>query len=178
MKPTFWLAAAAATLADLTSKGWAQSQLEDGLTHPFIPGILDLTLTTNRGAAFGIGRESAVLMTVLALIIFLALLIWIWKRELSAKQPGWLERLGAALLTGGALGNICERLACGHVTDFLEFAFVSFPIFNLADIFIDIGVALILASHLFPMAKAAGQPNSAASKATLAGSSHEPDEDN
>ena len=130
--------------ADLASKTWARTSLFPGNTIRIVPGLLQVTLTTNTGAAFGVGRDAGGLMTWVALAILIALIIWVVRRERSPVRPGRVERAGMGFLIGGALGNLWERLTVGRVTDFLEFTFVSFPVFNLADMAIDLGAALIL----------------------------------
>jgi signal peptidase II len=131
---------------DITTKKWATNALSPGATQILIAGLLEANLTTNRGAAFGLGQNSGLLMTVVSVCVFVFLLIWIYNREKS--RPGAWERAGMGFLVGGAIGNILERLTAGQVTDFLEFSFVSFPIFNMADVFIDIGVGIIIFTHL------------------------------
>lgn len=144
MRWTIPLVAAICLAADYATKIWANAVLMPGSSAPFIPGLLRLTLTTNTGAAFGVGRQSAWLMTALALTILTAVVVWVIKRERSADPPLLYERVGMGLLIGGALGNIMDRLVAGRVTDFLEFIFIDFPVFNLADACIDAGAVLIL----------------------------------
>ncbi len=134
--------------ADLASKHWVRANFSAGMTKPFLPGFLNLALTTNTGAAFGVGRDYAWLMTVLAVAILIAVLVWVAKRQKRFRKSHFIESLGAGLLIGGALGNICDRLVAGRVTDFLQFSSFDFPVFNLADVSIDIGVALILLQAL------------------------------
>ncbi|MBI4534589.1 MAG: signal peptidase II [Candidatus Melainabacteria bacterium] len=132
---------------DLCTKSLARTYLSGGMALPLIPGLIQLTLTSNTGGAFGIGSGLGGLMTILALVMVAFIGLWIWNRDRSKTAPGLCERLGMGLLVGGALGNLWDRLTLGQVTDFLEFTFIVFPIFNLADIFIDLGIALILTSY-------------------------------
>lgn len=81
-------------------------------------------------------------MTLVASLVTILLIVWICKEEGSAGSL--FAILGAGFLLGGALGNLWDRFTIGHVTDFLEFVFISFPIFNVADILIDLGICLIL----------------------------------
>ena len=133
--------------ADLLSKSWARAHLTNAAVQPLVPNIVEMTLTTNTGGAFGIGREFGWLMTVLALSLSIILVIWILKRETSPVAPTWLERMGMGFIMGGALGNLCDRFIQGQVTDFLQFTFIDFPVFNIADASIDIGLVLVLLSH-------------------------------
>jgi signal peptidase II len=72
-------------------------------------------------------------------------LFW-YHRQLKRGFQSRLEQYGLAIVIGAALGNLLDRYLYGRVTDFLEFAFVSFPVFNLADVMIDIGIGLIILS--------------------------------
>lgn len=140
--------AVAALCADQASKTWARQALTAATPHAFLPGLLRFNLTSNAGGAFGIGREAGWLMGTLAACLTLAIVLWIRARERSASAPDSLERAGMGLIIGGALGNLWDRLADGQVTDFIEFDFVTFPVFNLADACIDAGIALIALSYL------------------------------
>ena len=147
----------ACLLADIWSKHWALDNLSRGETVPFIPGLLDLTLTTNTGAAFSLGAGNGSFMGILAAVLTTALAVWIVRAHLSPQLPPIGERIGMGLLLGGATGNLIDRLFAGRVTDFLDFAFVSFPVFNVADALIDTGIGLILLSVLF-IKDGGGQP--------------------
>lgn len=135
------LVASLAMALDLLTKLWAKSNLISG--QALIPGIR-LVLTTNKGVAFGIGRDNGPAMIILPIFVLMLVIFWIYKHERSAHWSSHWQRIGMGLLVGGALGNISERIVYGHVTDFMEFTFVSFPVFNLADVFIDLGAALIV----------------------------------
>jgi signal peptidase II len=83
-------------------------------------------------------------MTALACAILLAIIVWMFKKENSDSPPNKLERCGVGIIVGGALGNLLDRLMHGEVTDFLEFGFIDFPVFNVADALIDVGAALVI----------------------------------
>lgn len=151
-KPARWLLVAGVALAttagDALSKQWALHNLQPGVSKPFLPGLLQLTLTTNTGGAFGLGRGNPLVMTLVAVSIFLAILVWLVLRERGDDRPGTPELCGLSLVLGGALGNLLDRFCRGEVTDFLEFMFISFPIFNFADAMIDVGAGLVILSSL------------------------------
>lgn len=135
--------------ADLIAKAWASEHLSYNQIQPLLPGVLQLTLTKNTGVAFGMAQGNVSLITFLTCLIFAGLLFWLIHKESSANPPSNLERIGMALVLGGALGNILDRIWHGEVTDFLEFVFISFPVFNVADALIDIGAGLMIISALF-----------------------------
>lgn len=130
--------------ADTSTKEAALMFL-DGRVVPALP-VLNFTLGFNRGISFGLFSAEgaagwwALVLTTLAVSMFVG---WLWHR---AKAP--LERLGYAAILGGALGNLVDRLPDGAVTDFIDVHVASwhFPTFNLADVAISGGVALLLLS--------------------------------
>ncbi len=116
-----------------------------------IPGFFNIVHTENRGAAFGLFADSSnewrtVFLVALALGVMLfitALLVQPWRGGLT---PTITLRLGLALVLGGAMGNVFDRVVRGAVTDFLEFYFgaYQFPTFNVADTAITCGAGLLL----------------------------------
>jgi len=83
------------------------------------------------------------MVTGAASILTLAIVGWWIKRELKGPLLNCTERAAIGFLLGGAIGNLIDRFNYGKVTDFLDFAFINFPIFNVADICIDIGIGLL-----------------------------------
>jgi signal peptidase II len=143
--PIFLIAGTA--LADQLTKALAQSLLSQGTAVPVIPGF-NLTLGFNEGASFGMmggvmaGRPLLMAALTAALTLIFAVMAF------RAKHP--LERAGFALVVGGALGNIIDRLQHGAVTDFLDVYLRDWhwPTFNGADIAITLGAVLVLAASL------------------------------
>lgn len=125
---------AVATLAgafDLVTKDIAQAELRE----PVGIGWLNLTLSENRGVAFGIGEgtpPSALVVITGAVIVALLVL----------SLRGGLNWFGSGLIAGGAAGNLIDRILDGGVTDFIDVGW--WPSFNIADIAIVLGVAAVL----------------------------------
>ncbi len=141
-----WLALALAVIAlDQASKLAILANLDLGERLPIIPGIFNLTLAYNPGAAFSFladaGGWQRHFFTALALVIS-AGIVWLLKRH--ANEPRYCLQL--ALVLGGAVGNVIDRLAYGHVVDFIQVYYQNwyYPAFNIADSAICIGVALML----------------------------------
>ena len=138
---------AAAVVADQLTKTAALSLLSQGTAVPVLPGF-NLSLGFNSGASFGMmGGFMAgkpLLMAALTGALTIAFAVMAFRA-----QPA-LERAGFALVVGGALGNIIDRLRQGAVTDFLDFYWRDWhwPTFNVADIAITLGTVLILAASL------------------------------
>jgi signal peptidase II len=99
---------------------------------------------TNTGAAFNLGSSVPVVMATVASVVTIVLVTWVLTEERKATSRLGLIDVGAGFLIGGALGNLADRFMRGRVTDFIEFVFFKFPVFNCADIFIDIGVGLLI----------------------------------
>ena len=133
---------------DRWSKAWALSNLSMHNSQPFIEGFLKLTLTTNTGAAFSLGSNNFAFMTVTAVVLTAALAVWLGSRIARGQTVPILELIGLSCIIGGSLGNLADRFTQGHVTDFLDFAFFTFPVFNVADTFINIGLGLVLIARL------------------------------
>ena len=131
-------------LVDFVSKDWARTSLATIGELPFIPGFLRFNLVTNTGAAFNLGSGHAIVMTIIATAVTVVLIVWVLKEERKALAGKVLINIGAGFLVGGAVGNLADRFLRGRVTDFIEFAFFRFPVFNCADVCIDIGIGLLL----------------------------------
>lgn len=139
--------------ADATSKWWALHHLTPEAS-PFIPGILQLRLITNTGAAFGIGYNHGSLMMGISAVMTALIAIHVWRRQDGPNPLTTPEVIGYGFVLGGACGNLVDRASVGRVTDFLEFAFMRFPVFNVADAFIEVGLTILLAFVLLRPAKA------------------------
>lgn len=132
----FGLVALICVIADQATKALAVLYLEPGVPVPFIPGILDLQLTRNTGAAFSLGEGLAWLFSLIAIGVVVWLAVALWRVQ---RLPIYLC-VFAGIIAGGAIGNLIDRLASGSVVDFFATAFMQFPIFNVADICVDVGV--------------------------------------
>ncbi|MGN6257699.1 MAG: signal peptidase II [Solirubrobacterales bacterium] len=106
-----------------------------------VAGPLELTLSHNRGVAFGLAGGAGVKL-VLTTALALAVIGYLFAR--NPQRPGMWVAVG--LLAGGALGNLADRIRAGAVTDFV--AIGSWPPFNLADVSITLGVLLIVFLYL------------------------------
>jgi signal peptidase II len=132
---------------DSFTKAWARAYLPEGESLSFVPPLLKFTRVTNTGAAFSLGHGNGQVVAILSSLVFLGLLAWSIKRYKTREHP-LLEEIGFAMVLGSAFGNLLDRYFFGRVTDFLEFQFIRFPVFNVADVLIDVGIGLILISML------------------------------
>ena len=123
-------------VVDQVSKGVASSVLQDGHTLPLLPHLISLQLVHNTGAAFSLLRGSTALLGLLSLGVGIGLILWIWRQRVL---PFW-QALASAALLGGTLGNGLDRWRLGYVVDFLALEPIDFPIFNGADVAINLAV--------------------------------------
>ncbi len=139
---------------DRLSKIWIVNHINPGYGITVIPGIFRLTHVLNTGAAFSLFadslsptavRNSLIAFSVIAVIIVFTLL-WRTGRDLT------LSGIALALILGGAIGNLYDRVRFSHVVDFLEVKIVHYhwPDFNIADSCIVIGACLLLIEILRP----------------------------
>ena len=134
--------------ADFWTKRWALDALDFGATRYAWNGILKLTLSYNRGAAFGLhlGEWSRPVFIVFTLVT-VSWLIGVYRRTISDQR---MRRLGIALVCAGALGNLIDRAASADgVVDFLgpyDLGFMMWPIFNVADILVVAGIIALMIS--------------------------------
>ena len=103
----------------------------------FIPGVR-LNYLENTGAAFGSMTGSTLLLSVVTAIVLVVLIIALGKKSFHSKILHW----GVALRTAGGIGNLIDRVFRGFVTDFFEFTFIKFPVFNVADCLITVGAVI------------------------------------
>jgi len=122
---------------DQLSKAWVREQLLPGLASPLLPGLLQLRWVRNSGAAFSLFTDATGLLGLLSLAVAIGLVGWLWR----APRLSFWQGLALAFLLGGTVGNGIDRWRLGHVTDFLELVPISFPIFNGADVAINLAVA-------------------------------------
>ena len=131
---------AAAVLLDQVSKHLATTHLAGGPVT-VIPGVLDFHYLENTGAAFSMLSNGTLFLTIISVIMSIVLIVVIY--NFRAKIPKML-RILLALIAGGAIGNLIDRIIFGYVVDFIEFTFMNFAVFNVADIFVTVaGIALV-----------------------------------
>lgn len=152
MRKYYFLIAVVVVLLDRGSKWLIDHKiaLHDSIT--VIPGFFSITHVQNRGAAFGLFDESPTQWKITVLILFsvaalVVVTMLLWKNGHSFSATG----LGLALVMGGAIGNLWDRLVAGKVIDFLSFYAGSYhwPAFNVADTAIVCGAILLISEIIF-----------------------------
>jgi signal peptidase II len=137
--------AAAAYFLDRVTKVLAESHLQGRAPIEVIPGVFQLRFTTNPGGAFGLFGGLTWLFASVSVVVIVAVIL------ASRNLPATSTAVGLGLVLGGAVGNLTDRLIrgagfSGEVVDFLDFRV--WPVFNVADSAIVVGVAVLLVSGL------------------------------
>ncbi len=135
---TYVLLALAICALDRLLKAWVVRALPLWASRPLLGNWLYLTHVRNTGAAFGLFGGNALLLAIISMALFVALFFW---RE-HLRSLGTWGYLALALILGGALGNMYDRLAYGYVIDFIDLRI--WPVFNLADSAVVVGALLLV----------------------------------
>lgn len=132
----YWLMLIFVIAVDQSSKWWVSSTFSSGESQALIDGVLWLTYVQNQGAAFSILQGKVLFFIIASVIVIAALMIW----AAFYRPPARLAII-LGLMSGGAAGNLIDRLRLSHVIDFFDLHW--WPIFNVADIAIVIGGILL-----------------------------------
>ncbi len=132
---------------DRLTKFLAMNNLVESV--PIIDGVFYLTYAQNTGVAFGMFGGNNTIFIVLNSAIALAIAVYC----VRTKPINTFECISRGLVLAGAIGNIIDRIAYGFVVDFLHFALIDFPVFNVADSAIFIGMAGYILLYLFASKK-------------------------
>jgi len=136
----FWIAALISLVSDWLTKNWVIQNFKIGETLNLLPGVFHFTYVTNTGAAFSLFSQGGGWLRWLSLAVSLGLMAF----AIFGPRFNLWEQIGYGLILGGALGNGIDRFVSGKVVDFLDFRLIQFPVFNLADVFINIGIICLL----------------------------------
>jgi signal peptidase II len=160
----FWIAAFVALVADQITKYWVVQAFEFGEVLPVLDDFFHLTYVTNPGAAFSWFSENGGWLRWLSLVVSLGLIVF---AVIGPMLNRW-EQVGYGFILGGALGNGLDRFIMGEVVDFLKFCilwtpnqcYYWFPVFNIADVAINVGIICLLYIAFRPPQRANGNGNS------------------
>ena len=125
---------------DQAVKGYVVKEIPLGGMRRFIPKVVSLTYLKNSGAAFSMLENQQWFFTIITLIAMGAAFVYLYRH---IEGSIWLL-LGLTLIISGGIGNFIDRLRQGFVVDMFHLDFMNFAIFNVADIYLTIGVGLLL----------------------------------
>ena len=126
-------------IIDQITKFAVRSRMEIGETLPVFRGVLDCTYVQNRGAAFSLFQNSQLITVILPVITMIAGVLFLLHLR---KKKEKLAELGVLLIMSGGIGNLIDRTVMGFVTDMISVG--SFPVFNVADICVTVGCAVLI----------------------------------
>lgn len=133
--------------ADQLLKQWITGNIQLGQAHSIIPGVLSLNNLHNSGAAWSSFEGKTwffYVVTLIALAIILPLMI-----KAIHHKTSLIYYTGLVLMLAGTIGNFIDRVRQGFVVDMFQLDFINFPIFNIADLALTIGVALLFIFVIF-----------------------------
>ena len=133
-------------LCDILSKYLVVQLLAPhGQAVTLIPGVLDFDYVTNKGAAFGMLSDHRWIF-MSASVVFIACLVYVLKKS---SNEHILYKVSLVMILGGGIGNMIDRIFLGYVVDFIEFTFVDFATFNIADSAITVGMVCLVVYFVF-----------------------------
>ncbi len=144
---TYIIVAIVVWLIDTITKISAVKVLMPISSVEVIKNILSFTYVENRGIAFGMFAGQRVFFIIVSVIILTAVVFVVVKTPEQSRSA--FLKLGGALVISGAVGNLTDRIIKGFVVDFIEVQFIDFPVFNIADIAVCIGAAMLIIHFLF-----------------------------
>ncbi|MCC4411088.1 signal peptidase II [Limosilactobacillus reuteri] len=127
------------TICDQLLKSWVASSIVLGGSKQLIPGIIELTNLRNSGAAWSIFEGQQTFFTIITVVAIIVIGYFIWQYRKNIPML-----IGLSLIMAGTIGNFIDRLRQGYVVDMFETTFINFPIFNIADMCLTIGVIWLI----------------------------------
>ena len=129
---------------DQLTKWLAVIYLEGQSSFPLWKDVLHFTYARNEGAAFGMLSDQRWVFMTFSTVAIVGLLIYLF----AFRPKSRYVQITLAMIVGGGIGNMIDRLALGYVIDFIDFTLIDFAIFNVADSFVCVG-AFMLMGYLF-----------------------------
>lgn len=130
-------------LVDQVTKALVNVHGTGEVLHASPVGFLDVVLVHNTGAAWGAFSGATAALGVVSLVVCAFIIVYVFA---FAKRAPWVAYVGLALVFAGGVGNAIDRFWHGYVVDFISTAFMDFPVFNIADVGVTVGVALFIIS--------------------------------
>ena len=134
---------------DQLTKWLAFFYLRGEPSFPIWEDVLHFTYQTNRGAAFGMLSDSRWVFMISSTVAIVGILFYLIKYRPTNK----LLVVSLAMVAGGGIGNMIDRVALGYVIDFIDFTLIDFAIFNVADSFVSVGACLMILYLILDMVK-------------------------
>ena len=138
-------------LLDLLTKYFIVQMIPNvGDNMDVIPGFINFIFVKNTGAAWGMLAGRPIFLIIVSIIVLaLYIAFFILKVKKNKEKTSLLLGISTGFIVGGCLGNMYDRIFLGYVRDFINFEFITFPVFNFADVALTIGVILLIIYFLF-----------------------------
>lgn len=130
---------------DQWTKHWTVTNMTLGQTIPMMENVLHLTYLNNYGAAFSILQNKQVFLILFTAVAMIAMLVYMFTQR---KKVSGLVLVSLALIVGGGIGNLIDRVVNGYVVDMIDFRLWS-PVFNVADVGVTCGAILLVLAVFF-----------------------------
>ena len=123
--------------------------LEEWESYPLWKDVFHFTFVKNRGAAFGMLSDHRWVFMLFSTVAIVGISIYLFG---FCKEGAWVK-VSLAMIVGGGIGNMIDRIALGYVVDFIDFRLINFAIFNGADSFVCVGAGLLILSLVLDIIK-------------------------
>lgn len=148
----FYVIAALVYVCDQGVKWFIQSHMFIGQSISVIPAVLYIDYIRNPGAAWSTFANQRFFLILVSLVVSVAIVVLAHK----SRRTTWTT-IAYGLVLGGALGNLTDRAVYGNVVDFIYFKIINFPVFNVADSAVVIGIAMLLFKSVLASKNDAGR---------------------
>ena len=145
---------------DQLTKWLAVTQLQGKPSFPLWKDVLHFTYVENRGAAFGMLSEHRWVFMIISTVAILGLLVYLLRFAPKSR----IVRYSLAMIIGGGIGNMIDRILLGYVIDFIDFTLIDFAVFNVADSFVTVGAFLLMGYMIWDTVKESKKPKEAEEK--------------
>ena len=144
-----WIIIFGCVAVDILTKYIVVSSMELEASVNVIPGLFDLIYIRNYGAAFSSMQNKRLMLIILTALMMAGLLVYLLAK---GKEMLTAERVALAMIIGGGIGNLIDRIRLGYVVDFIKTSilpFIDFPVYNFADICVTLGCVLLMIAVIF-----------------------------
>lgn len=147
-----------AVCADQLTKWLAVVYLQGEPSFPLWKDVLHFTFVKNEGAAFGMLAGQRWIFMVVSSVAIIALTVYLIRWRPKSR---WVQ-ISLAMIVGGGIGNMIDRIALGYVIDFIDFTLINFAVFNVADSFVTVGAFMMIGYLILDMIRESKKEKQAA----------------
>ena len=134
---------------DQLTKWLAVVNLQGEPSFPLWREVLHFTYVENTGMAFGMMKDHRWVFMVFSTVSIIALLVYLFRFR---PENRWMQ-ISMAMIIGGGIGNMIDRIFLGYVVDFIDFRLINFAVFNVADSFVSVGAVLLVIALIYDVVR-------------------------